>query len=104
VEADLTNNESLLAACVGVTDVMHVASPFFLGTSEAELVTPAVEGTKSIMHACKANGVRRCVVTASVASVIYPKEMPEGPFSETTWSSVENPELGVYQKSKLLAE
>ncbi len=41
-EADLTNDESLRNAVAGSEYVLHVASPFFFGDSEAELVTPAV--------------------------------------------------------------
>jgi len=48
--------------------------------------------------------VRRCVVTSSIASVIYPAEKPTGPISEATWSSVENEKMSTYPKSKLLAE
>ena len=98
------SDESLLNACAGATYVMHLATPFFFGNSEAELVTPAVEGTLSIMRACKANNVRRCVVTSSIASVIYPAVKPTKPIDETTWSSTENANMGVYPKSKLLAE
>ena len=83
---------------------MHVASPFFFGNSYEELVTPAVEGTLSIMRACKANNVRRCVITSSIASVIYPLEKPAGLISEAIWSSPENPKMAMYPKSKTLAE
>jgi len=82
VKADLTNDEQLQSAVAGATYVVHTASPFFFGNKEEELVTPAVEGTKSIMRACKDNQVRRCVVTASVASVIYPLERPENLYTE----------------------
>lgn len=84
--------------------MVHTASPFFFGDSEEELVTPAVEGTKSIMRACKNSNVQRCIVTASIASVIYPLERPENLYTDQTWSDTRNPEMGVYPKSKLLAE
>lgn len=100
----MMNDESLMAACTGASYVMHVASPFFFGNSEAELITPAVEGTRSIMRACKANNIQRCVVTSSIASIIYPADKPTGPISETTWSSTDNANMSVYSKSKLFAE
>ena len=105
VEADLTNDEQMKSAVQGATYVVHSASPFFFGNSEAELVTPAVEGTKSIMQACKDNGVKRCVVTSSIASLIYPMERPaDNLYTDKTWSDVNNPAMGMYPKSKLFAE
>ena len=104
VEADLLDDASLIAAVAGAKFVVHVASPFTRSTEESELVTPAVEGTKSIMRACHANGVRRCVITSSCATVIYPFEEPEGLYTEETWSDVRNPKVMAYSKSKILAE
>ena len=105
MEADLTNDESLVKAVQSSTFVLHVASPFFFGNSEAELVTPAVEGTKSIMRACQAAGVRRCVITSSIASVIYATgKASDYVLTEEDWSDTSNPEMGMYPKSKYLAE
>mmetsp|Transcript_25143 Transcript_25143/g.31542 ORF Transcript_25143/g.31542 Transcript_25143/m.31542 type:complete len:247 (-) Transcript_25143:88-828(-) len=104
VEADLLNDTSLVAACAGATYVMHVASPFFHGDVEEELIPPALEGTMSIMRACQIHKVRRCVITSSIATLIYPLEKPAGPITESIWSSLDNPKMGVYPRSKLLAE
>lgn len=104
-EADLTNDESLKNAVAGSEYVLHVASPFFFGDSEAELVTPAVEGTKSIMRACKESGVKRCVITSSIASVIYATGKPDNAvLTEEDWSDPTNPGMGMYPRSKYLAE
>ena len=56
------------------------------------------------MKACKDNGVSRCVITASIASVIYPTERPEGLYNETHWSDPNSPAISAYAKSKVLAE
>lgn len=71
VEADLTNEQSMIDAIAGSTYVVHMASPFFFGANANEdtMVKPAVEGTLAAMKACKAAGVRRCVVTSSCAAV-----------------------------------
>ena len=66
-------------------------------------MTPAVEGTLSIMRACKANGVRRCVVTSSIASVLY-RERPAELYDETLWTDPNWPGISLYAKSKVLAE
>ena len=103
VEADLTNDQSLQEAIAGSTYVVHVASPFFYGSDESQLITPAVEGTLSVMRACKENNVRRCVVTSSIAANLY-RERPEGLTDETMWSDPNWPTISLYAKSKVLAE
>ncbi len=50
---------------------MHTASPFEIDTpkDEKELIKPAVDGTLAIMKAASINGVKRVVITSSVASI-----------------------------------
>ena len=103
VEADLLNDVSLSAAIEGSTYVVHVASPCFMGDDESQLITPAVEGTLSVMRACKDNRVKRCVITSSCASILY-RERPAGLYDETHWSDPNFPDISVYAKSKVLAE
>ena len=69
VEADLLNEESLVTAIAGSTYVVHVASPFFMSKNEEDLIPPAVNGTTYVMKACQAAGVKRCVITSSVAAI-----------------------------------
>jgi len=108
VEADLMNEESLVTAIAGSTYVVHVASPFFMGKDEEALITPAVNGTNYVMIACKAAGVRRCVITSSVASVqsVSAEDKPADlTYNESHWSNPDRPEgMSVYAKSKTLAE
>lgn len=87
---------------------MHVASPFFFEGTYEYFVLPAVNGTTAVMKACQAAGVKRCVVTSSVAAVMCPAaaDRPaDGVFNETHWTNNDRPE-GVtnYFKSKTLAE
>jgi len=62
------------------------------------------------MKACTASGVKRVVVTSSVAAVtqMAATDKPHfetGFYDETCWSNPDRPEgLGVYQRSKTLAE
>ena len=73
MNADLLDEQSMIDAIAGSTYVVHMASPFFLAgeANEETLVKPAVNGTLAAMRACKAAGVRRCVVTSSCASIQF---------------------------------
>lgn len=55
VEADLTNEESIIKACEGATYIVHTASPFPLEQpkDENDLIRPAVDGTLAAMRAAK---------------------------------------------------
>ena len=70
-QADLNDEQSMIDAIAGSTYVCHMASPFFFGgdSTEETMVKPAVNGTLAAMRACKAAGVKRIVITSSLASV-----------------------------------
>eukprot|EP01017_Pseudomicrothorax_dubius_P050966 TRINITY_DN9734_c0_g1_i1.p1 TRINITY_DN9734_c0_g1~~TRINITY_DN9734_c0_g1_i1.p1 ORF type:complete len:347 (+),score=101.92 TRINITY_DN9734_c0_g1_i1:120-1160(+) len=103
VEADLLNEASWMAACKDVDYVMHVASPFPLESpkDENELIRPAVLGTKAVLEAALANGVKKVVVTSSVAAIMDPKAPPKV-FTEADWPVVDR--IQPYEKSKYHAE
>ena len=108
VNADLTDEQSLVEAIKGSTYVVHLASPFFSSQDESVLVKPAVDGTNAVMKACQLAGVRRCVVTSSCASIfnVAATDRPaNGVFTEAHWSNPDRPEgVDAYSKSKTLAE
>ena len=108
VEANLDNEQSMIDAIRGSTYVVHMASPFFMKGNEETLVAPAVNGTLAAMKACQAAGVKRCVVTSSVASVMFMAEADrpaDNVFNESHWSNPDRPEgFHPYLKSKTLAE
>jgi nucleoside-diphosphate-sugar epimerase len=69
VVPDYTTAEAFGSALQGVDYVIHVASP--LPNGDEELVTPAVKGTVSVLEAAlKVVGIRKVVITASVASLV----------------------------------
>ncbi len=70
-----------------------------------DLIRPAVEGTKAVLAACQAAGVRRVSLTSSVAAIqnIPDADRPET-FDETHWSDTTTNEINAYSKSKTLAE
>ena len=108
VNADLTDEQSLINAIKGSTYVVHLASPFFFSKDENALIKPAVDGTNAVMKACELAGVRRCVVTSSCASIfnVASTDKPaNGIFTEANWSNPDRPEgIDGYSKSKTLAE
>ena len=71
VEADLLSDDGWDEAVTGCTYVLHVASPFVFAepTDENELIAPAVEGTTRVIAAAQRAGVKRLVLTSSVAAV-----------------------------------
>jgi dihydroflavonol-4-reductase len=108
VELDLESDDGWAAAIGGVDVLIHSASPFPIASpkDENELVRPAVEGTLRALKAAHSAGVKRVVLTSSVAA-IYGNDLPAGKteFDETMWTDVEHPVGRVaYTKSKTLAE
>ena len=109
VEADLLDEASIKRSIEGATYVIHVASPFYFDNeTEEELVKPQVEGTKAVMKACRAHGVKRCVYTSGSSALAfgYSEHDPDRPevFDERHWSKLETPDLKAYFKGKTLAE
>ena len=105
VQADLMDDAGWDEATAGCTYAHHVASPFPLTMPEDEedLIKPAVEGTRRVLEAAFQNGVRRVVLTSSVAAVSHGHDPNGKPFDESNWSVI-NGSIGAYPKSKTLAE
>ncbi len=72
-EADLVQPGSFDAAVDGCSQVIHVASPYFIKKPQdigRELVEPAVQGTLNVLGAVeRAPSVKRVVLTSSVAAL-----------------------------------
>jgi dihydroflavonol-4-reductase len=92
VEFDLlTGSQSRLAEILqGAEYLAHVASPFPGGSVTDEEMQVALRGTEKVMRAAKAAGVRRIVLTSSVAAVSGGTHDRKGsvdePFDEGDWS------------------
>src|SRR5207302_4823624 len=87
----------------GCDYVVHVASPFPNETpkSEDELIRPAVDGTLRVLRAASGAGVKRVVLTSSIAAVSS-GHRDEAVRTEADWSVVDRGPA--YAKSKTLAE
>jgi len=108
VELDLEKDAGWDVALTGIDVLMHTASPFPIASpkDENELIRPAVDGTLRALRAAKSAGVKRVILTSSVAA-IYGCELPAGKteYDETMWTDVTHPiGRGAYTKSKTLAE
>ncbi|MEJ5223292.1 MAG: aldehyde reductase [Anaerolineales bacterium] len=106
VQADLLDDAGWEAAAQGCDYALHVASPFPLTEPEDEndLIRPAREGTLRVLRACAAAGVRRVVLTSSIAAVSGGHPPTKTHFDESDWSNAESSTIGAYAKSKTLAE
>jgi dihydroflavonol-4-reductase len=107
--ADLTEDEGWPEAIDGCDYVLHVASPFPPAQPKDpdELIVPARDGTLRVLGASLAAGVKRVVVTSSVAAVrnAGPDAGERGrALTEADWSDADNPHLTPYTRSKTIAE
>jgi nucleoside-diphosphate-sugar epimerase len=108
VAADLTSDEGWADAIGGCDFVLHVASPFPPAQPKDpdELIVPAREGTLRVLRASVDAGVKRVVVTSSVAAVRNGShaDTDERVLTEADWSDPENERLTPYTRSKTIAE
>jgi dihydroflavonol-4-reductase len=107
--ADLTNDEGWAEAIDGCDFVLHVASPFPPAQPKDpdELIIPAREGTLRVLRASLAAGVKRVVVTSSVAAVRHSasaEDQSGRALTEADWSDPDNPHVTPYTRSKTIAE
>lgn len=103
--ADLTNDAGWAEAVAGCSHVAHVASPFPAAAvrHEDELVVPAREGAIRALRFARDAGVRRFVMTSSMAAIAYGHE-GRSRFTEADWTDVNAREIYPYVKSKTIAE
>lgn len=81
-EGDLLDRASLDRAMGGVELVSHVGAVHRnFAADPAEIVRPAVEGTRNVLAAARAAGVGRVVHTSSGATVGFARD-PQSPLDE----------------------
>lgn len=105
--ADLSSDDGWAAAVDGCAYVQHVASPFpsTVPKHEDELIIPARDGAVRVVRAAGKAGVKRVVMTSSIAAVAYGKPMPKDHvFSELDWTDPTHPNADPYPRSKTIAE
>jgi dihydroflavonol-4-reductase len=106
--ADLNGETGWADAMAGCTYVQHVASPLptVNPKDDEQLIRPARDGALRVLRIARAAGVRRVVMTASVATIAYGgggRESP--PYTEADWTDVtRRDDSSAYERSKTIAE
>ena len=103
--ADLMSDTGWADAVAGCSHVAHVASPLPTNapTSDDELIVPAREGALRALRFARDAGVKRVVMTSSVAAISY-GHRGKTRFTEADWTDVNSPDAYAYVKSKTIAE
>jgi dihydroflavonol-4-reductase len=107
IAADLNSDAGWAKAVAGADYVLHVASPFPAvdPKSDDELVRPARDGALRVLKASRDAGVKRLVMTSSVAAIAYGRSQRAEPFSEADWTDETNRnDTSAYERSKTIAE
>lgn len=104
--ADLENDAGWADAMAGCSHVAHVASPFPLDVPNHadELVVPAREGALRALRFAKGAGVKRFILTSSMAAIAYGHGKGRDIYSEADWTNLDNAEVMPYPRSKTVAE
>jgi len=105
VKADLLTPGAFDAPLQGCAGVMHTASPYVLTVKDAqkELVEPAEQGTLNVLRAAQKAGVKRVVLTSSMAAVTDEPEKDKI-LSEKDWNTKSSLTRNPYYFSKVRGE
>jgi dihydroflavonol-4-reductase len=106
VAADLLSDAGWPEAVAGCDYVLHVASPFPPAQPKDpdELIVPARDGALRVIDASLAAGVKRVVMTSSIAAVRHGKPPASGVYTEADFSDGDDTSLTPYVRSKTIAE
>ncbi|WP_374528715.1 NAD-dependent epimerase/dehydratase family protein [Novosphingobium sp.] len=104
--ADLMADAGWAEAAAGCTHLCHMASPLPANAPkhDDELIVPARDGALRALRAAKAAGIKRVVMTSSMAAVAYGHGRGKSRFTEADWTNVASPDAYAYVKSKTIAE
>ncbi len=104
--ADLTSDAGWAEAMAGCSHVAHVASPLPTDAPkhEDELIVPARDGALRALRAAKAAGIKRFVMTSSMAAIAYGHGGTKSVFTEADWTDPTSPDAYAYVRSKTIAE
>ena len=101
---NLTEDAGWDEGMAGCDYLLHVASPISLErTDEDYFVKPAIDGVNRALSFAKKHGVKKVVLTSSVAAIFDTMEKKDI-YDESDWSDPDNPHISAYSKSKTLAE
>lgn len=107
VQADLLSDSGWTRAMDGVEAVIHVAAPVPTRepSDKQSLIRPIVEGTERVLRFAQAAGVRRVVMTASIATIGYGHAVDKRFFTESDFTDLTRLKSGrTYVLAKTRAE
>lgn len=104
--ADLMHDAGWAEAMAGCSHVAHLASPLPRGVvkNPDDLIVPARDGALRALRAAQAAGVKRFVMTSSVAAIAYGRGRGIHTFTEADWTPADFPGATPYIRSKTIAE
>jgi nucleoside-diphosphate-sugar epimerase len=104
--ADLESDAGWKEAVTGSDYVLHVASPIPPGVpkDENELIVPARDGALRVLKAARDAGIKRVVLTSSMAAIAYGHKPSKTPYNENDWTDLKGRYVAAYPKSKTIAE
>jgi nucleoside-diphosphate-sugar epimerase len=104
--AELTVDAGWDAAASGCDYILHVASPVAVSEpkNSDEVIVPARDGTRRAVGAALKAGVKRVILTSSVAAASPRAGARESVSDETVWTDLDDPKVSAYSRSKTLAE
>jgi dihydroflavonol-4-reductase len=105
-QADLISDDHWDNVIEGCDYVLHVASPFppKQPKDADELIIPAREGTLRVLRTALDHGVKRVVVTSSIAAIRLAKGAQAKVLDESDWTDPDDTSLTPYVRSKTIAE
>lgn len=106
-QAELMSDAGWAEANAGAQYVMHVASPLPSADPKNadDLIVPAREGALRALRFARDAGVKRVVMTSSVAAIAYGRGGKATAHTEADWSDDTNlRDIGAYERSKTVAE
>ena len=107
-EADLLKDDGWNDAIKGCDAIIHIAGPFPVGFEggEKELTGPHEDGAMRVFKLAKENGIKRIVLTSSIASIWMDSTIDDTVryIDENNWTNLSDANLDAYTKGKALKE
>ena len=105
-EANLREPGSFDEAVAGCEGVIHVAAVARLAAPnpQAQIVDPSIEGAKNVLSAATKAGVRRVILTSSIAAIGSYRASQDHPLTEADWNEQSTAETDAYGYAKTAAE
>lgn len=102
VNAELFDRAALTEAARGTQGVFHTAAvvQMWAHDPQSEIIRPTVEGTRNVLESARVAGVRRVVMTSSIAAVGIDSSRDD-PLTEERWNEAP---ATPYTKAKTMAE